>query len=155
MSRQARTIPQTAPLPAEKFWNDLHDVAARRKTPRVHADVPVTLTPGNDSNVEARTNDLSYHGMQIRCSKDVAAQLRPHVRGAQAHPVYPATLQLEIDGISLRVSARARVAHVTLNLEEPAESAVAIGMTFVSFEDGAQEALHRFIDQHLLPADWS
>jgi hypothetical protein len=25
----------------------------------------------------------------------------------------------------------------------------------VRFEDGAQEALHRFIDQHLMPADWS
>jgi hypothetical protein len=155
MSRNARTRPLTAPLPADKFWCDLNDVEKRRQTPRVHANVPVTLDPGHGTSVEARTNDLSYHGMQVRCDKATAAILRPDSRGTKANPTYPATLQLDIDGISLRISADARIAHITLNSDDPPESAVAIGMTFVRFEDGAQEALHRFIDQHLMPADWS
>ena len=154
MPRNARTAPLAAPLPVDKFWGELHNVEKRRQTPRVHANVPVTLDPGHGTSVEARTNDLSYHGMQVRCDKATAAILRPDSRGEKANPTYPAILELDIDGISIRISAHARIAHITLNRDEPPESEVAIGMTFVRFEDGAQEALHRFIDQHLMPADY-
>lgn len=155
MSRSTRRVLSNAQLPpAERFWSELHHAPTRRRDPRVHANVPVCVSVDKGAQVETRSNDLSYHGMQLRCDRKTAATLRPQAHGKGAHSVYPVTLQLGIDGVSFSVSTHARVAHVSLVNEASPDTEVAIGMTFVRFEKGAQAALHRFIDQHLLPAGW-
>jgi len=142
-------------LPAEKFWRDLHHAQKRRKVPRVHANVPVHLSAVKGAVIEMRTNDLSYHGMQVWCDRGTAAILLPKASGDGAQPVYPIILQLDIDGISPPINAHVRIAHMTRVANAPAEKEVAIGLLFVCFEGGAQQALHRFIDQHLVPAGWT
>ena len=154
MSPSAQKVRPVAALPAERFWQELHHAPARRKSPRVHANVSVCLGQGKGPSVQTRTNDLSYHGMQVCCDKATAAMLQPKSNGKDAHPTYPVTLELDIEGMALRVNAHARVAHVTLLSGEPAQTEVAIGMTFVGFEDGAKMALNRFIEQHMRPARW-
>ena len=100
------------------------------------------------------SNDLSYHGMQLRCDRVTAEILRPDSHGTKGQPIYAATLKLEIDGITLHISAHARVTYVALLPDAPASSEVAIGMAFVRFEDGAQQALEHFIEYHMMPAGW-
>ena len=154
MSNDAERLFSTAQLPpAEQFWHDLHH-SARRKSPRVHANVPVSLSPTKGASIPIRSNDLSYRGVQVRCARATAAILRPHSHGEQAQPTYAATLELGFDGLSLRISAHACIAYVTLDPDAPAHAEVAIGMSFVRFKNGAQQTLERFIEHHLLPAGW-
>ena len=100
------------------------------------------------------SNDLSYHGMQLRCDRVTAEILRPDSHATKGRSTYAATLKLEMDGLSLRISAHARIAYVALIPDAPASTEVAIGMAFVRFEDGAQQALERFIEYHMMPAGW-
>ena len=105
MSDSSRKAPPSAQLlRTEKFWADLHHDPARRKDPRVHANVPVCVSHSKGAKVEARSNDLSYHGMQLWCDRSTAAKLRPKSTARERNPHCVATLQLDIDGISLRRS---------------------------------------------------
>jgi hypothetical protein len=45
-----------------------------------------------------------------------------------------------------------RVTHLTLVPEAGTHDEVAIGIEFVSFADGAEKVLRRFLEQHLQPA---
>lgn len=155
MPRSIQRLLSTAQLPAaERFWRDLHHNPGRRRAPRVHANVPVCLFPADGTRVPIVSDDLSYHGMQVCCDRATAALLRPHSHGTDTKPTCAVTLQLEFDGSALRVSAHARIAYVTLIADSPVSSEIAIGMSFVRFEDGAQQALERFIEHHLVPAGW-
>ena len=144
-----------AQLPhTEKFWSELHSARKRRKAPRLHANVPIFLTPANGPVLKLHSNDLSWFGMQVRCDRQTAATLRPDTNNHAPQAVFPTTLQLDIEGVSLRINAYSRVAHMTLVAGEPLDSEIAIGFTFVRFEQDAQQRLYRFIEQHLLPAGW-
>ena len=155
MSRNVNRKPSTAQLPhTEKFWRELHSARKRREIPRLHANVPVCLSPAKGLDIKLHSNDLSWFGMQVRCDRQTAATLRPDTSKDAPQAVFPTTLQLDIEGTALRINAYSRVAHITLVAEEPPESEIAIGFAFVRFEQGAQATLHRFIEQHLLPAGW-
>ncbi|MFT5172869.1 MAG: hypothetical protein ACI8W7_001037 [Gammaproteobacteria bacterium] len=153
-ARAQRFLSSAQLLPAEQFWHDLHHEPARRRSPRVHANVPVSLSLIEGTAVPLSSNDLSYHGMQLRCDRVTATILRPDSHDTKEQAVYAATLKLEIDGITLRISAHARIAYVALLPDAPASTEVAIGMEFVRYEDGAQQALERFIEHHMVPAGW-
>lgn len=155
MSSRISRMPSTAQLPhTEKFWCELHASRKRRKAPRLHANIPVSLSPAKGPVVALRSNDLSWFGMQVRCDRQTATTLRPDTQDDAPQVVFPTTIQLDIEGISLRINAHSRVAHMTLVPGEPTESEIAIGFAFVRFEDDAQATLHRFIEQHMLPAGW-
>ncbi|MFT5445542.1 MAG: hypothetical protein ACI9DC_000703 [Gammaproteobacteria bacterium] len=148
-------MPSTAQLPhTEKFWCELHRASKRRKAPRLHADVPICLSLAKGPDLKLSSNDLSWFGMQVRCDRQAATELRPNPKNDAPQTIFPTTLQLDIEGISLPITAYSRVAHMTLVAGAPPESEIAIGFAFVRFEQDAQTTLYRFIEQHLIPAGW-
>jgi hypothetical protein len=115
MSNSVNRMPSTAQLPhTEKFWREFHHARKRRKAPRLHANVPVCVSPAKGPELQLRSNDLSWYSMQVRCDRQTAATLRPDTNKDAPQAVFPTTLQLEIEGISLRICADSRVAHISL-----------------------------------------
>lgn len=140
----------------EAFWTKVPGTVTplRRGYPRVHANVPVRITGTRDGPLKTRTNDLSVGGLQIRCSRETGARLRPDP-GAPPDaepPAHAVTLLLTLDGRTLRVDAHATVAHLSLLPEADGADEVAVGFKFQDFEEGARAALMRFIEFHMCPA---
>lgn len=109
--------------------------------------------PKGVSIIKSRTNDLSFHGMLIECSREESEVLQKQTRAGTKHKpvVFPVSLHLDVDGMSLHAGAHARIAHITLDPDAPAETAVAIGFSFESYEDGTQHVLYRFVIEQMRP----
>jgi hypothetical protein len=159
MSTTAPTRPARRRLPrAEVFWARLashhrppHCGYSRWSCPRVHADVPVTISLQGSQAIALRTNDLSLLGLQVRCDLRTAACFRPdHSPGGE--PVYVLEMRLGIDGADRTVMARGRLVHVTLLPDAPPEQEVAVGFKLQHFEDDGARILEHFVSHHLRPA---
>jgi PilZ domain len=49
----------------------------KRKYPRIHVNLPITLYLDNKQSITASIYDISPDGLQIRCSRSIAAELNP------------------------------------------------------------------------------
>jgi len=140
--------------PLEAFWGALAARGQnwRRSYPRVHAAVPVCVAETPCGPIDLISNDLSRHGMQIRCDRATAARMCPQSSIGGEEPTFPMSLRLRVSGLSLCVSTHARIVHLTLIHDAPAAQEVALGVEFVRFENGGKKVLQRFVEQHLRPA---
>lgn len=123
--------------------------AEKRSYPRVHLFRPMLLEGADGAKVKANLRKISPVGLQAMCDRKSAQALVPDgrfVAGDQA-PRVTAHFSLPIGSESFDVAIECRMAHVTLVEEE----GVAIGLSFLSFDDGSLEALRRFILQSLEP----
>ena len=155
MTQLAHRTRDTGVAPLDLFWIRLarQQGTSRRRIPRVHADVPVRLHLSPTLTLKLRSNDVAIHGMQIRCDRRRAECIRSAARARTGSlPTFPATLRLAVGGLSLRVSAHARVAHLSLIPDAGAEDEVVVGFQLAGFESGGELALLRFVEQHLCPA---
>jgi hypothetical protein len=140
--------------PLEAFWGALAARGQnwRRSYPRVHAAVPVCVAETPCGPIDLISNDLSRHGMQIRCDRATAARMCPQSSIGGEEPTFPMSLRLRVSGLSLCVNTHARIVHLTRVHDAPAAQEVALGVEFVRFEDGGEKVLQRFVEQHLRPA---
>ena len=150
-TRQPRTPVTTAE--SERFWRRLEQPSpsTRRRFPRVHADVPVTVRPDGAGPVTVRSNDVSVFGLQVRCDPATAQQLS-RVDDPTELPSHRLKLALDVAGERAVVRGRARVVHVTPVSGAPDEQSIAVGFEIVSLEADGGELLERFVEQHLQPA---
>jgi hypothetical protein len=152
MPRNSQRVSSRSGLqPEEAFWRDLDEAKSQRNAPRVHANVRVRLKAKGASTLKVRSNDVSFQGMQVLCDRETAEILRAQSKNSGTKAILAASLDLDVNGISLRVKVHARIAHITLDPQAPPDSAVAIGMAFVNYQDGAQHALYQFVVQHMRP----
>jgi len=144
-TRAAAALPQT-----EAFWVRLapRDRTLRWRYPRVHANVPVQISAPPREPVELTSNDVSVLGLQVRCDRRTAARLRPDPKAVREQ-VYALRLALTFGRSRVTVSARGRLAHISLIPGAPAEQEVALGFELKAFEGRGGELLERFVSLHL------
>ena len=128
----------------------------RRQFPRIAIVLPVVLQLNNGDSVNVRTFDISPGGMQIRCSRAVAAKLCPtnNFIPRQKAPLFLARLLLPLHSGRVPVEARCCTMHVHLLQGAAPDAEVIIGLEFRGFR--SQKYLRRFIwfiEEHLVPIE--
>lgn len=127
----------------------------RRQLPRIDIELPATLELDNGDCVGVRVFNISPEGMQVRCSRPLAASLCPAKRWtADGAPSLRARFRLPLRGTTVPLEVRCRIRHLNLLPKAPPDAEVAIGLEFRRFQsDGHLRRFVAFIEQQLVPAE--
>lgn len=128
----------------------------RRQLPRIDIILPAALRLKDGGTANVRVFNISREGLQIRCTRAVAARLCPSKRltDRREMPLMQLRFLVPLLGGRTPVEVRCRMRHLNLLPEAPPETEVAIGLEFRRFP--SEKYLQRFIafiEEQLVPVE--
>ncbi len=125
---------------------DIPNTNERRQSPRYEIPLAVELVLNNDMVLDVTSNNISSCGLKISCDSWVADEIEP--RGIQNHATRHLQLRvivaLDIDNRSKKIYSNCRV----ISAQRIAQDEYTLNLAFIDFENGTENILNDFLDQH-------
>ena len=123
---------------------DIPNTSERRQSPRYEIPLAVELVLDNDMILDVTSSNISGCGLKISCDSWIADEIEP--RGIQSHTTSHLRLKviIDLDSSAKKIYSNCRV----ISAQRIAQDEYTLSLAFIDFENGTENILNDFLDQH-------